>query len=272
MTRSFSRGKPRHGGELVALRARALRAGAQRVAVGRRIVARGRAARLHGVDDEALVDRRDARHMRGAGEDRPRSRAHCCRRPAPGRASRSRRCPALREKAAARRRRAPRAHRRPREAPRSRPRPVSAASCACAMLSATTSATGWPTCITRSRASAGRNGTISFAPLRPTSGGCTEVEPTPAASISLWVSTATHAGRGACRLRVDRRMRACACGERTNTAWAWFGCGASSTKRPSPLHQRVVFHARLEMMVVLRSPDPRALLRNSACQSYSAIK
>ena len=58
-----------HGDDLLALRPGALRAGAQRVAIGRRVVARGRAARLHGGDDEALVDHRDARDMRGAGEN-----------------------------------------------------------------------------------------------------------------------------------------------------------------------------------------------------------
>jgi hypothetical protein len=110
----------------------------------------------------------------------------------------------------------------------------SAASCACATLSATTSATGWPTCSTRSGASAGRNGTTSLLPLRPASGGCSAVEPTPAASSSLCVSTATTPGADLAADASIELIRAWACGERTNTAQAWFGCGASSTKRPRP--------------------------------------
>ena len=121
------------------------------------------------------------------------------------------------------------------EAPRSRPRPVRRRPAPARLLSATTSATGWPTCITRSRASAGRNGTISFAPLRPTSGGCTEVEPTPAASRSVWVSTATTPGAAARGFDVDRRdarMRMRRAHEHARGPGSC--CGASSTKRPSP--------------------------------------
>src|SRR6185503_4816484 len=55
-----------HGNDLVALRSRTLRAGAQGVAVGRRIMARGCAAGLHRGNDETLVDSRDACHVRGA--------------------------------------------------------------------------------------------------------------------------------------------------------------------------------------------------------------
>ena len=62
--------RPAHEAEnVVAQRAGALRAGTHRVAVGGLVVACGKAARLHRGDDEALVDDRDARHVRGAADD-----------------------------------------------------------------------------------------------------------------------------------------------------------------------------------------------------------
>ena len=117
-------------------------------------------------------------------------------------------------------------------------------------VSATTSATGWPTCITRSRASAGRNGMISLAPLRPTSGGCTEVEPTPAASSSVWVSTATTPGAArAASMSIDRdaRMRMRRAHEH---AVGLIRLRRVLDEAPEPAHQRVVLDARLEMMIV----------------------
>ena len=66
----------------------------------------------------------------------------------------------------------------------------------------------------------------------------------------MWVSTATTPGAArAASVSIDV-MRACACGERTNTACAWFVLRRVLDEAAEPLHQRVVLHARLEMMVV----------------------
>ena len=194
-----------HGDELVALRAGALRAGAQRVVIARRVVARGRAARLHRVDDEALVDRRDARHMRGAGEDRLDLARIACRRPAPDRASRSRRCPAPRGRAAAHPAQAPRARRRRRPAPRSRPRPARRRPAPARRSRRPPARPAGPTCITRSRASAGTErhdqlGAVAADERRMQRGRAD------AGGVELLVGQHRHdARRGARRRDVDRR-------------------------------------------------------------------
>ena len=110
----------------------------------------------------------------------------------------------------------------------------SAASSAASRVSATTSATAWPTCITRSPASAGRNGTCSGLPPLPGSGGQRDTLPTPAFSMSAAVSTASTPGKPRAPSISSLRMRACACGERTNTPTHWPGRAASSMKRPRP--------------------------------------
>ena len=85
----------------------ALRAGSAGEALARRVVACGRGARLERGDDQPLVDQLDLHHMRGFGEGACRARPASCRRDRPARSSRSRHCPALPAKAAARRARSP---------------------------------------------------------------------------------------------------------------------------------------------------------------------
>ena len=104
----------------------------------------------------------------------------------------------------------------------------------------------------RARARApGGTARSAWLPLRPMSGGCSEVEPTPAASRSLWVSTATTPGAArAAAMSIDL-MRACACGERTNTRIGLVRLRRVLDETPEPAHQRVVLDARLEMMVML---------------------
>ena len=96
------------GDELVAQRARALRADTQRVAVGCRVVARGGAARLHRGDRRSAGwSRRCARRIWRRRRSR-RPRRALASGSARGPASRSRDCPAPPARAAARPGRAPR--------------------------------------------------------------------------------------------------------------------------------------------------------------------
>ena len=90
----------------------------------------------------------------------------------------------------------------------------------------------------------------SFVPSRPASGGCTEVEPTPAASISLWVSTATTPGAAraaSMSIDADARMRVRRAHEH---AIGLVRLRRILDEAAEPADQRVVLHARLEMMVV----------------------
>jgi hypothetical protein len=90
----------------------------------------------------------------------------------------------------------------------------SAASFARSTLSATTKATGSPTSIVRSFASAGRDGTNIAEPSRRWRGMTGRGAPKFSAAQSAPVSTASTPGiRCAKRMSIER-MRACACGER----------------------------------------------------------
>ena len=198
--------------------------------------------------------------MRGAGEDRSRSRAHCCRRPAPGRASRARRCPAPRAKSCG----------------------ASAAS------AARTSATAVELLIVdrdqfggvlRLREAFGdhqrdRLADMHHALARERRAERHDQLGAVAADERRMQRGRADAGRvqvlcgSAPRRRRARRapprcrstlMRACACGERTNTRVSLVRLRRVLDEAAEPPHQRVVLHARLEMMVVLRSPDPRAV-------------
>ena len=77
-----------------------------------------------------------------------------------------------------------------------------------------------PTWSTRSPASAGRCVCTTLAPLRPVMGGWREILPTPAASMSAAVSTASTPGARRASATSTERMRAKACGERTNATEA----------------------------------------------------
>ena len=234
MTRSFSRGNPRHGDELIALRSGPLRAGTQRVAVACRVIARGRAARLHGVDDEALVDDADARDMRGAGENRVdrariaavvRHRAGPVDRHIAGRLGKQlRRAGGERRARVGDRRRAPRTRPRParlRPAPARRSRRPPARPAGRHASRARVRAPGGTArsaCCRCGRSTADAPKSSRRRRRRVPCGSAPRRHP-------------ARLARGDCR---STPMHACACGERTNTAWAWPGCGASSTNRPSP--------------------------------------
>ena len=59
-----------------------------------------------------------------------------------------------------------------------------------------------------------------------------------------------HAGRGARRRVSIDVMRACACGERTNTRMSLVRLRRILDEAAESLHQRGILHARLEMMIV----------------------
>ena len=151
------------GGRLAAQRIGALRAGAQRVALARRVVLAGGAARLERGDHHALVDDAHARHVRRALDDLvdlalvlfARHRARPIDAEIAGRIGNS--CVA-----------AFIADSRSTTGVSSSYSTCtrSAASCAAAWLSATTIATRSPTCMAVS-ASTGRNGIAILAPPRP---------------------------------------------------------------------------------------------------------
>ena len=93
----------------------------------------------------------------------------------------------------------------------------SAASCACARVSAMTAAPASPTCRTVPRASAQRGGSAIGLPSAVWIAHSGAIGPTLSAAMSAPVSTATTPGRVGRRRVSMRRMRACACGERTST-------------------------------------------------------
>ena len=102
-------------------------------------------------------------------------------------------------------------------------------------VSATTNATGSPTCRTRPDASAGRGGTIIGATVA--TGTVQGSGPRSARSVCrVDAQHARHRARGR-RYRCARSL-ACAWGERTTCIQAWPGTSMSSTKRPRPVRKR----------------------------------
>ena len=115
---------------------------------------------------------------------------------------------------------------------------------------------------------------ISFAPLRPMSGGWTEAEPTPAAASSLWVSTASTPGIArAAVVSIDFTM-ACACGEAHEDAARLILLRRILDEPAEPPHQRAASSTRGSkmVMVVLVGRCVHGGLAHSPCQSYRAIK
>ena len=91
----------------------------------------------------------------------------------------------------------------------------SAPSCAAVSVSPITMATASPMWRTVLPASAGRNGRISFVPPRPATGGCWEILPSLASSMSAAVSTASTPGTAFAAVVSIDLISAKAWGERT---------------------------------------------------------
>ena len=138
----------------------ALAANMERVAAGRRIEFADRRARLHWIDDDAIADQRQLRHMRRLGESRRDLRAV-----APVVIDRDIARARCRE-AAARRRPAPRDAGRCAARDRSRPRPLRPRPWPAHSVSATTQAIASPTKRTLSPASTGPTGVSHGVPSR----------------------------------------------------------------------------------------------------------
>ena len=95
-------------------------------------------------------------------------------------------------------------------------------------VSATTRATGSPTCRTLSSASTGRGVSCRGLPSRPTSGVVQGISPRPSVRTSSPVSTSSTPGMRRAAAASTRLMRACAMGERSTKACVIRGSVMSS--------------------------------------------
>ncbi len=209
-TRIFSVGRPSTLAQRVARAGRHLAGQTQRQPVGRRVVARQRAARLHRRRRQALVDeveRDDMRRARRRRRRRPRRRRaasapRCCRSRPARPAARPRRSP----RPARSRRAVPRIRRR---SPPARPSPVRPSRRPARRPPRRRSAR-------RSSASAGRSGVAPGEPSGRWNIGASGSGLTPAATRSAPVRTARTPGIAVAAAASIETMRACACGERRN--------------------------------------------------------
>ena len=97
---------------------------------------------------------------------------------------------------------------------------ASAASRAAVKVSATTNATGWPTCRTLPSASTGRGVSCRGVPSRLTSGTMQGTSPRPSARTSSPVATSSTPGMRRAAAASMRLICACATGERSTKACA----------------------------------------------------